>query len=103
VKKRLEAEEKKLLEEKSYLEEITNWNFRPIDYNKPCKKLESLRRELIIKAAKIFENNAYFPEYCISDVFKKEKCMSHSQIIQEANENLSIEKPNYVISLKSIL
>ena len=81
---------------------MKDYTLHPVFYTKSCKKLEKLRRELIIKAAKIYENNAYFPEYCISDMFKKEKCMSHSQIIQEENENLSIEKPNYVISLKSI-
>ena len=72
------------------------------DCIKSSYELEKIRKELIKKAAWIFENNLYFPEYCISDIFKLEKCMSYSQIIQDERENLSIDKPNFSICLKSI-
>jgi hypothetical protein len=69
--------------------------------NKACYELEKIRKNLIKKAAEVFEYNLYFPDYCISDMFKLEKCMSYSQIIQDQKENVSIDKPNFIICLKS--
>lgn len=73
----------------------------PTDCKDQCAKLENIRKDLLKKAAKTFEINAYFPEYCISDMFKVEKCMRYSQIIKDDSENVSIDKPNFVISLRS--
>ena len=36
-------------------------------------------------------------------MFKMEKCISYSQIIQDPKETLSIDKPNFIICLKSKL
>lgn len=63
--------------------------------------LEKIRKDQIKQASWVFENNLYFPDYCISDMLKMEKCISYSQIIQDEHENLSIDKPNFTICLKS--
>lgn len=71
------------------------------DIQGPMQGLEKVRKGLIKNAVEVFERNAYFPEYCISEMFKQEKCLKYSQIIQDKDENLSVDKPNFIICLKS--
>ncbi|CAG9326119.1 unnamed protein product [Blepharisma stoltei] len=62
------------------------------------------KRKLHIKeAALIFENNPYFPDYCISELFQLERCIGFSQIFQDEGEMKSIDKTNFIISFKTIM
>jgi len=65
------------------------------------QSLEKIRKGLIKKAVEIYERNVYFPEYCISEMFKQEKCLRYSQIIQDKDAHVSVDKPNFIICLKS--
>lgn len=64
-------------------------------------EVEKIRKTHIKTAADVFENNSYFPEYCISEMFQMERCIGFSQIFQDEGETKTVDKTNFIISLKS--
>ena len=73
-----------------------------INLNSSIQNLEKLRRSLIEKTVEIYERNIYFPEFCISEMLVLEKVLRHSQIIQDKDGTTSVDKPNFIISFKSM-
>lgn len=64
-------------------------------------EVELLRRRKLKQVSWILENNRYFPAFSISELFQLEKCIRYSQIVQDEESTKSIDKPSYIVSLKT--